>query len=191
MFKNRSFSATKFLMILGLAPRFQGRVFSYFGGLGSVWLRVGFGLAWLGFALGWAKILSGILVKLTASTRGIIFPTFPNMVWQGIVLGSILEKASPRQKLNRNLREIDGPDKGHHFSNFSQHGLARGCLGEHFGKSQAKRNTLSGICEFVMVLARIIIFPTFPNMVWEGTVLGTILEKVKPKEKPYQEYVDL
>ena len=85
----------------------------------------------------------------------------------------------------------DGPGKAHHSSNFSQHGLARGCLGEHFGKSEAKRNTLSGICEFVMVLAKIIIFQTFPNMVWEGIVLGTILEKVKPREKPYQEYVDL
>ena len=72
MFKNRSFSATKFLMILGLAPRFQGRVFSYFGGLGSVWLRVGFGLglAWvrfgfglalLGFALGRACFGLGLL----------------------------------------------------------------------------------------------------------------------------------
>jgi hypothetical protein len=90
----------------------------------------------LGIALGWAKILSGFLVKLTASTRGINFPTFPNMVWQGIVLGSILEKANPRQKLNRNLRENAGPDKGHHFSNFSQHGLAKSCLGERFGKSE-------------------------------------------------------
>ena len=142
MFKNRSFSATKFLMILGLAPRFQGRVFSYFGGLGSVWLRVGFGLgsawvrfgfglallgfavgrawfglgsrwprlglawvrfgfglAWLGSALGWAKILSGFLIKSMASTRGIIFPTFPNMVWEGVVLWTISEKVKPREKL--------------------------------------------------------------------------------------------
>ena len=42
-----------------------------------------------------------------------------------------------------------------------------------------------------MVLARAFIFQIVPNMVWEGIVLGTILEKVKPREKPYQEYVDL
>ena len=34
-------------------------------------------------------------------------------------------------------------------------------------------------------------FLIFPNMVSEGVVLGTILEKVKPGEKPHQEYVDL
>ena len=85
----------------------------------------------------------------------------------------------------------DGPGKGHHFSNLSQHGLGRDCLGDHFGKSEAKTKTLSGICGFVMVLARLIILPTFPNTVWAWIVLGTILEKVKPREKPYQEYVDL
>jgi hypothetical protein len=111
--------------------------------LGLAWVRFGFGLAWLGIALGWAKILSGFLVKLTASTRGINFPTFPNMVWQGIVLGSILEKANPRQKLNRNLRENAGPDKGHRFPKFSQHGLTRGGLGGHFWKSDAKEKTLT------------------------------------------------
>ena len=42
----------------------------------------------------------------------------------------------------------DGPGKGDHFSNFSQHGVGRDCLGSN-------------------------------------------LEKVKPREKPYQEYVDL
>jgi len=34
-------------------------------------------------------------------------------------------------------------------------------------------------------------FLAFPNIVWEGNVFGAILEKVKPREKPYQEYVDL
>ena len=85
----------------------------------------------------------------------------------------------------------NGPCKGHHFSNFSQHDLVRNVLGTILEKSEAKRKTLSGICGFVMVLARIIIFPIVPNMVWEGIVLGTILEKVKPREKPYQEYLDL
>ena len=42
-----------------------------------------------------------------------------------------------------------------------------------------------------MVLTRIIIFQIVPNMVWEGIALETILEKVKPREKPYLEYVDL
>ena len=69
--------------------------------------------------------------------------------------------------------------------------MVRDCLGDHFGKSEAKRKTLSGICGFVMVLARVIILPTCPNMVWEGIVFGTILGKVKPREKPYLEYVDL
>jgi len=77
----------------------------------------------------------------------------------------------------------DGPGKGHHFSNFSQHGLVRDCLWGHFEKSEAKRKTLSGICGFVMVLARLTIPPTFPNMVWQGVVLGTILEKANPQQK--------
>ena len=34
-------------------------------------------------------------------------------------------------------------------------------------------------------------FPALPNIVWEGIDLGTILEKVKPREKSYQEYMDL
>ena len=34
-------------------------------------------------------------------------------------------------------------------------------------------------------------FQICPNMVWEEIVLGTISEKLKPREKPYQEYVDL
>ena len=85
----------------------------------------------------------------------------------------------------------NGPGKGHHFANFSQHDLVRIVLGTILEKSEANRKTLSGICGFGMVLARIIIFPIVPNMVWEGIVLGTILEKVKPREKPYQGYVDL
>ena len=60
----------------------------------------------------------------------------------------------------------DGPGKDHNFSNCSQHGLGRDCLGYHFGKSEAKRNTLSGVCGFVMVLARVIIFQILPNMIW-------------------------
>ena len=34
-----------------------------------------------------------------------------------------------------------------------------------------------------MVLARITIFQIVPNMVWEGIVLGTILEKSEAKRK--------
>ena len=37
-----------------------------------------------------------------------------------------------------NLGKIGGLVKGHQFSNFSQHGLARGGLGEHSEKSWAK-----------------------------------------------------
>ena len=61
---------------------------------------------------------------------------------------------------------FDGPGQGLHFSNFSKHGLGRDCLGDHFGKSEAKRKTLSGVCGFVMVLARVLIFHLFPNMIW-------------------------
>ena len=77
----------------------------------------------------------------------------------------------------------DGPGKGHHSSIFFQHDLVRNVLGTILEKSEAKRKTLSGICGFVMVLARIIIFPIVPNMVWEGIVLGTILEKSEAKRK--------
>ena len=98
--------------------------------------------------------------------RIIIFPIVPNMVWEGIVLGTILEKVKPRENLIRSMWICDGPGKGHHFSHFSQYDLVRNVLGTIFGKSEAKRKTLSGICGFVMVLARLTIPPTFPNMVW-------------------------
>ena len=65
------------------------------------------------------------------------------MVWQGVVLGSILEKVGPRQKLVRNLYKIAGPAEGHRFLKFSQHGLTRGGLGGHFGKSDANEKTLT------------------------------------------------
>ena len=65
------------------------------------------------------------------------------MVWEGVVLGSILKKVKPKQKLIMNLCKTDGLAKGHHFSNFSQRGLARGGLGGHFGKSDAKEKTLT------------------------------------------------
>ena len=106
-------------------------------------------------------------------------------------LGDHPGRVKPRKKLIRNFRENDGSDKRHHFANFSQHGLAMNCLWGHFEKSEAKRETLSGICGFVLVLARLTILPNFPDMVWEGIVLVTILEKVKPREKTYQQYVAL
>jgi hypothetical protein len=65
------------------------------------------------------------------------------MVWQEVVLGSILRKVGPRQKLVRNLCKIAGPAKGHRFPKFSQHGLTRGGLGGHFWKSDAKEKTLT------------------------------------------------
>ena len=110
------------------------------------------------------------------------------MVWEGIALGTILEKVKPRKKLIRNLHGHDGSDKKHHFANFSQHGLAMNCLWVHFEKREENRTPLSGICGFVTVLARLTIFPT-----WSGKVIdmGNILEKAKPREKPYEEYVGL
>jgi hypothetical protein len=83
------------------------------------------------------------LGKLVALSGGISFQTFPNMVWQGVAFGSILRKVGPRRKLVRNLCKIAGPAKGHHFSNFSQHGLTRGGLGAIFLESDAKGKTLT------------------------------------------------
>ena len=81
--------------------------------------------------------------------------------------------------------KIDGPDRGHHFPNCYQHGLARDCLGDHFEKSEARKKTLSGICGKVMVLIGAIIPPTLTNVVWQGIFLGTIFEKMRPWRKPY------
>ena len=67
----------------------------------------------------------------------------------------------------------DGPDGGHHFLNFHKHCQARDCLGDHFGKNEAREKTLSGICGQV---TGTIIFLTFANMVWEGIVFGTIFK---------------
>ena len=123
--------------------------------------------------------------------RVIIFQVFPTWSGKGLSRGTFWKKWSQEKHLIRYMWLCDGPGKGHHFSNLSQHGLGRGCLGDQFAKNEAKRKTWSGIYSFLMVPARVIIFPTFPNMVWEGIVLGTILEEMKPREKPYQEYVDL
>ena len=80
--------------------------------------------------------------------------------------GPFWKKWSQEKSLIRNMGICDGPCKDHHFSNCSQHGLGRDCLGDHFGKSEAKRKALSGVCGFVMVLARVIIFEIVPNMIW-------------------------
>ena len=92
-------------------------------------------------------------------------------------LGDHPGKVKPRKKLIRNFRENDGSDKGHHFANFSQHGLAMNCLWGHFEKSEAKRETLSGICGFVLVLARVIIFQLFPTWSGKGLSLGPFRKK--------------
>jgi len=76
------------------------------------------------------------------------------------------------------------PCQGALVFNFSQHGLARGGLGEHFEKKLGQGKSLSGIFVKLMALPRGIIFPTFPNMVWQGVVLGTIFGKVLPRRKP-------
>jgi hypothetical protein len=83
------------------------------------------------------------LGKNNGLVRGHQFSFFPNMVWQGVVLGSILKNVGPKQKLITNVCKTDGLAKAHHFLNFSQHGLARGCLGGNFKKSHAKEKTLT------------------------------------------------
>ena len=72
-----------------------------------------------------------------------------------------------------------GPDGGHHFRNFYKHCSTRDCLWDHFEKSEASGETLSGISGKVMVLIRVITFSTFINMVWQVIVFGTFLVKVK------------
>ena len=119
------------------------------------------------------------------------FKLFQTWSGKGWSLGPFRKRGSQEKNLIRSMLICDGLGKGHHFSIFFPTWSGKECLGDHFGKSEAKRKALSGICGFVMVLARIIIFPIVPNMVWEGIVLGTILEKVRPRETPNQEYVDL
>ena len=140
---------------------------------------------------GKAKSLAGICGLVMVLARVFIFQTFPNMVWEGMVFGAISKKRKPREKPYQEYVDLWWSWQGSSFFNFFPTWSGKESLGDHFGKSEAKRKALSGICGFVMVLARIIIFPIVPNMVWEGIVLGTILEKVKPRETPYQEYVDL
>ena len=84
----------------------------------------------------------------------------------------------------------DGPDRSNHSLKCHQRGQARDCLGDHSRKSRARKKTLSGICGKVMVLMGDIIFVTFTNIVRQGIVFGTILKKVRPVEKPYQEYLE-
>ena len=60
----------------------------------------------------------------------------------------------------------NGPGKGHHFSNFPNMAWEVIVLGPIFEKCEAKRKTLSGVCGFVMVLARVIIFQFFPKVIW-------------------------
>ena len=91
---------------------------------------------------------------------------FPTWFGKGLSWGAFWKKWIQEKYLIRNMWVCNGPGKDHHFSNCSQHGLGRDCLGDHFGKSEAKRKTLSGVCGFVMVLARVIIFQIFPNMIW-------------------------
>ena len=66
-----------------------------------------------------------------------IFQIFTNMVGQGIVFGTISGKVRTWKNLIRNMWQSDGPDRGHHFPNIHQHGLAGNCIGDHFGTTEA------------------------------------------------------
>ena len=112
------------------------------------------------------KTLSGICGFVMVLARIIIFQFFPAWFGKGLTWGPFWKKGNQKKNLIRNMRICDGPGKEHHFANFSQHNMGKDCLGDHFAKSKAKRTTLSGICGFVMVLARLTLLPTFPNLVW-------------------------
>ena len=94
------------------------------------------------------------------------FQLFPTWSGKGLSWGPFWKKWSQEKNLIRSMWICNGPGKGHHSSNSSQHDLVRNVLGTILEKSEAKRKTLSGVCGFVMVLARIIIFPIVPKMVW-------------------------
>ena len=52
-------------------------------------------------------------------TRAIASQTFANVVWQGIVLGTILGKMRPRKNLIRNMLKSDGTDRGYVRATFA------------------------------------------------------------------------
>jgi len=60
--------------------------------------------------------------------------------------------------------------------------LTGGGLGGHFWKSDADEETLTWILGKLVALSGGISFPTFPNMAWQGVVLG-VIEKNKSQEK--------
>ena len=72
----------------------------------------------------------------------IISSTSTNMVWQGIVLETILEKVRRWTNLTRNMWNSDSPDRGHRCTNFYERGLSRHCLSNNFGKSGARVQNL-------------------------------------------------
>ena len=88
------------------------------------------------------------------------------------------------------MLESYGPDNGNHFLNFGQHGLARGCLGNRFWKSEAREETLPGRCAKVMVLIWGHHLPNFYQRGLARDCLGDHFWKNEPNEKPYQEYVE-
>jgi hypothetical protein len=63
--------------------------------------------------------------------------------------------------------------------------LAGGGLGGHFWKSDANEKTLTWILGKLVALLGGISFPTFPNMAWQGIVLGIIFEKFGQGKKHY------
>ena len=123
------------------------------------------------------KTLSGICGFVMVLARIIIFKFVPTWSGKRLSWGPFRKNWSREKNLIRNMWICDGPGKDHDFPNLSQHGLGRDCLGDHFGKSEAKRKTLSGICGFVTVLARVIIFQLFPTWSGKGLSLGPFRKK--------------
>jgi len=91
------------------------------------------------------------------------------MVWQGVVLGGILEKVKPRQKLIRNLCKIDGLAKGHHFPTFANmvwQGVVSGTiLGKVMPRRKPQREPLDNRwpCQGASVFQ---FFPTWSGKGW-------------------------
>ena len=79
------------------------------------------------------------LGKNSGLVRGHQFSFFPNMVLQGVVLGSILKNVGPKQKLIMNLCKTDGPAKVHNFPTFPNMVWQGVVLGAILGKVMPRR----------------------------------------------------
>jgi len=101
----------------------------------------------------WGIIPSPLEQSMLAKVEKLLAPgrtiTLPHILDNVVSLAPLFPKWCQRQSPPNHVgksKEHDHPCQGHYFSNFSnfsQHGLARGGLGGHFGKSVTKEKTLT------------------------------------------------